>query len=101
MRVSSQNGMPITTSRQVEGAEPAQYLRYYADLIVQSGGEEERGTTLVRREPIGVAAAIPPFNAPQVLLLEDRASACCRLHTCCKAAARDGAGFFLAGRGSH
>ena len=32
VRVSSQNGMPITTARPVEGAEPAQYLRYYADL---------------------------------------------------------------------
>jgi acyl-CoA reductase-like NAD-dependent aldehyde dehydrogenase len=67
VRVSSQNGMPITTARPVEGAQPAQYLRYYADLIVKSEGEEERGSTLVRREPIGVAAAIPPFNAPQVL----------------------------------
>jgi aldehyde dehydrogenase (NAD+) len=69
--VSSQNGMPIQVARQFEGGFPAFAMRYYGDLVRQ-GLEEERaglfgGRTLVRREPVGVAAAIVPWNFPQGL----------------------------------
>ena len=40
--VSSQNGMPISTSQAVEGAFPAVALRYYAGLIKDKGIEERR-----------------------------------------------------------
>ncbi|NDZ93716.1 aldehyde dehydrogenase [Streptomyces sp. SID6673] len=71
--VTTENGMPIALSRFAEGAAPVQLLRYYADLIESTPVEERRisqplpGTTVVRREPIGVVAAIAPWNFPAVL----------------------------------
>ncbi|MYR08623.1 aldehyde dehydrogenase family protein [Gordonia sp. SID5947] len=71
--VTSENGMPIGLARFAEGAAPVQLLRYYADLIESTPVEERRtsqplpGTTVVRREPIGVVAAIAPWNFPAVL----------------------------------
>ncbi|WP_413760686.1 aldehyde dehydrogenase [Streptomyces sp. MMBL 11-3] len=70
--VSAQNGMTISLSEQVEGALPTVLLRYYADLIRDDTGEEVRDGMLgapvhVRREPLGVVAAIVPWNAPQLL----------------------------------
>lgn len=71
--VTAENGMPIALARFAEGAAPVQLLRYYADLVESTPVEEQRtsqplpGTTLVRREPIGVVAAIAPWNFPAVL----------------------------------
>ncbi|KAA0933729.1 aldehyde dehydrogenase [Streptomyces apricus] len=70
--VSAQNGMTISLSEQVEGALPTVLLRYYADLVRDDTGEEVRDGMLgapvhVRREPLGVVAAIVPWNAPQLL----------------------------------
>ncbi|MUL85480.1 MULTISPECIES: aldehyde dehydrogenase [unclassified Mycolicibacterium] len=68
---SRENGMPLTLSRGANGAFPAALLRYYAALIVDNGVEEIRpsmiGHTIVRREPVGVVAAIIPWNYPQAL----------------------------------
>jgi acyl-CoA reductase-like NAD-dependent aldehyde dehydrogenase len=71
-RVSSQNGMPITLSTNADARRPVDVLRYYADLVIDREAEHERpsfsgGTTLVRRLPLGVAAAVVPFNFPQTL----------------------------------
>lgn len=71
-RVSAQNGMPVAVARQLEGAFPVILLRYYAGLARESTFEETRpgllgGSTLVRREPIGVVGAIVPWNFPQTL----------------------------------
>lgn len=71
-RVSSQNGLPIALSQQVEAAFPPMLLRYYAGMVRDRDPEEHRpgllgGSTLVRREPIGVAGAIVPWNYPQFL----------------------------------
>jgi aldehyde dehydrogenase (NAD+) len=71
--VTRENGMPIELARFAEGAAPVQLLRYYADLIETAAPEERRasrpipGTTVVRRDPIGVVAAIAPWNFPAVL----------------------------------
>ena len=70
--VSQQNGMPISISTSFEGAFPAVLLRYYAKVIREASFEEEHpalmgGTTVVRREPIGVVGAIVPWNFPQSL----------------------------------
>jgi len=72
-RVSMQNGMPIWLSEQWEAAAPPGLLRYYAGLAVDTPQEELRpsvigrgGTRIVRR-PIGVVAAIVPWNSPQSL----------------------------------
>jgi acyl-CoA reductase-like NAD-dependent aldehyde dehydrogenase len=70
--VSSQNGMAITLAEQLEGGFPSLLLRYYAEMIRDATFEEVRegmlgGSVVVRREPIGVVAAIVPWNVPQTL----------------------------------
>jgi acyl-CoA reductase-like NAD-dependent aldehyde dehydrogenase len=68
--VCQQNGMPISQAAQLEGAVPGMLLTYYADLIEKLPINETRqspaGTrTLVSHLPVGVVAAIIPWNVPQ------------------------------------
>ncbi|MFJ6263058.1 aldehyde dehydrogenase [Rhodococcus erythropolis] len=69
--VSQQNGMPIQIANGFEAVFPALLLRYYAGLVKDSTDERRPamfgGTTIVRREPVGVVAAIVPWNFPQAL----------------------------------
>ena len=73
--VTAENGMPISLSVVAEGQGPATTLRYYADLARSTPQESERtsadgrSTTIVRREPVGVVAAIIPWNFPQSLTM--------------------------------
>jgi acyl-CoA reductase-like NAD-dependent aldehyde dehydrogenase len=72
LRVSAQNGMPISIATMLEGGFPVVVLRYLAGLLDGATFEEERpgflgGTNIVRREPIGVVGAIVPWNYPQTL----------------------------------
>jgi acyl-CoA reductase-like NAD-dependent aldehyde dehydrogenase len=64
--------MPISISRQLEGGFPVVVTRYFADLAPKAIVEQASphlfgGTTVVRREPMGVVAAIVPWNFPQTL----------------------------------
>lgn len=70
--VSTQNGMPIAISQQLEAVFSPAVLRYYARLIRGRDEEETRpglfgGSSIVRRSPVGVVAAIVPWNFPQTL----------------------------------
>ncbi|MEE2060465.1 aldehyde dehydrogenase [Rhodococcus artemisiae] len=70
--VSRENGMPIALSNGVNGFGPAAMISYYAGLIRDASNEDVRpsmfgGRTVVRREPVGVVAAITPWNYPQPL----------------------------------
>ncbi|MFF3562432.1 aldehyde dehydrogenase [Streptomyces sp. NPDC002574] len=70
--VSAQNGMPISIAHAYEGSVPAALLRYYAALVSSAPGHEfrsglPRGTTEVRREPVGVVAAVMAWNFPQTV----------------------------------
>ncbi|WP_370185259.1 aldehyde dehydrogenase [Rhodococcus wratislaviensis] len=71
--VSSQNGMPLAFSSQYEAGYPGAVLRYYASLATCVDDLEHRpglmgmGDTLVQRSPIGVVAAIVPWNFPQAI----------------------------------
>ena len=70
--VSSQNGMPITISEQIEAQFAVILTRYFAELIRSTPLEENRphllgGTSVIRKDPIGVVAAIAPWNFPQSL----------------------------------
>ncbi|HEY5855677.1 MAG TPA: aldehyde dehydrogenase [Aldersonia sp.] len=70
--VSSQNGMPVAVSQQLEAVFPQLLLRYYAGLVRSESFVETRpgllgGSTLISRDPIGVVAAIVPWNFPQAL----------------------------------
>ncbi|MTD12481.1 aldehyde dehydrogenase family protein [Nakamurella sp. YIM 132087] len=69
-RVTLQNGMPTTVAHAIEAGFPAILMRYYGGLMVDGDQEEIRpgmggGRTRVTREPIGVVAAIVPWNVPQ------------------------------------
>ncbi|AMA00896.1 aldehyde dehydrogenase [Corynebacterium glutamicum] len=73
-RVSAQNGMPVAVAAQLEIGYPSAILRYYADLASKAEFSEIRpgmfgGEIEVRRQPIGVVAAIVPWNFPQALTM--------------------------------
>jgi aldehyde dehydrogenase (NAD+) len=73
--VSRENGMPIRLSVGANKFAPPAILQYYAQLIRAdswfNGDTDERSgqlaRTLVRKDPIGVVAAITPWNYPQAL----------------------------------
>lgn len=72
--VSAQNGMPVSLSGVFEGQFPVGLLQYYAQLAGELKTEEQRPSqmgreTLVSRKPIGVVAAIVPWNFPVVLAM--------------------------------
>jgi acyl-CoA reductase-like NAD-dependent aldehyde dehydrogenase len=64
-------GIPLTQIRGRQIARAAYNFRFFADYIGQSAAElyEQNPDylTLVRREPVGVAALIAPWNAPIAL----------------------------------
>ena len=72
--VSREMGMPITMSRLTNGTGAAATLRYYADIARALDAEEQRtpmsfdGSVVVRRAPVGVVAAIAPWNYPCQLM---------------------------------
>jgi acyl-CoA reductase-like NAD-dependent aldehyde dehydrogenase len=71
-RVSIQNGMPTWLAHNLEAGFPALLLRYYSGLMTGTDQEETRpgmlgGSSLVIREPIGVVAAVVPWNVPQAI----------------------------------
>ncbi|MGW3284294.1 aldehyde dehydrogenase [Streptomyces sp. NPDC001002] len=78
--VSEQNGMPIAVAGQIEGQFPGILLRYYAGLVREQVVETSQpgmfgGTTRIHREPVGVVAAIAPWNFPQTLAAQKFAAA--------------------------
>lgn len=71
-RVTIQNGMPIWLAEQFEGGFPPILLRYFATMMLDAPEIDERagmlgGTALVTRQPIGVVAAVVPWNVPQAI----------------------------------
>ena len=68
--------MPISLSSMAEGGGTAGIIRYFTQLAQSVPDEERRaalspfgGTTVVRREPVGVVGAIVPWNFPQSLIM--------------------------------
>ncbi|TSD49588.1 aldehyde dehydrogenase [Rhodococcus sp. KBS0724] len=69
--ISRENGSPIAVSSGANTAVPVRLLLQYADLI-ESGWLEDirpsgRGATIVRKAPVGVVAAIVPWNFPLLI----------------------------------
>jgi len=67
-----QVGAPIMLTKKLVGQNPALF-NYYADLIetytfVGDRKRDDGGKVRVVKEPVGVCAAITPWNAPMVLL---------------------------------
>ena len=76
--ITEEMGAPITYSRRV-AERPQGFLRYFAELARGYAWEEERtgllGPVTVRRESVGVVAAIVPWNVPQFLIVAKLAPA--------------------------
>jgi len=67
--VSSQNGMPIAIGQASEGVVGPLAIRYFAGVASATESQELRprlggGSTVISREPIGVVAAVVPWNFP-------------------------------------
>lgn len=78
--VSIQNGMPLAVSGPLEGQFSLGVVQYYAGLAATLGQPDVRPSqmgkeTLVERTPLGVVAAIVPWNFPVTLALNKVAPA--------------------------
>jgi len=66
--VSAEMGCPITQARGIQAQNPIRFMEYYLELAdeypFRSVRRHETGTALVTREPVGVVAAIVPWNMP-------------------------------------
>jgi len=62
--VTAEVGMPLKLSRIIQAGLPIASFRMAADLLDEVPLEEEAGSALVVREPVGVVAAITPWNYP-------------------------------------
>ena len=66
--VTAEMGCPITQSRGIQAQNPIRFMEYYLQLAdeypFRSVRQHETGTALVTREPVGVVAAIVPWNMP-------------------------------------
>jgi len=62
--VTAEVGMPLKLSRIIQAGLPIASFRLAADLLDELPFEEEAGSALVVREPVGVVGAITPWNYP-------------------------------------
>jgi acyl-CoA reductase-like NAD-dependent aldehyde dehydrogenase len=62
--VTAEVGMPLKLSRIIQAGLPIASFRMAADLLDEIALEEEAGTALIVRDPVGVVAAITPWNYP-------------------------------------
>ncbi|HWF83053.1 MAG TPA: aldehyde dehydrogenase [Streptosporangiaceae bacterium] len=71
--ITQEMGSPITFSQLAQAPQPQMMLSYFADLGKTFTWEDERpgmfGPVTVRREPVGVVAAIVPWNVPQFTIM--------------------------------
>jgi betaine-aldehyde dehydrogenase len=71
--IIDENGSPWLFSNFAQVPGPIAYLRYYAQLARTYPFEEERtdgmGSSLILREPVGVVAAIVPWNVPMMVTM--------------------------------
>ncbi|MFI6323830.1 aldehyde dehydrogenase [Nonomuraea sp. NPDC050556] len=71
--ITEEMGSPITFSNLAQAPQPLGMLQFYAELGRTFQQEEQRpglfGPTTVRREPVGVVAAIVPWNVPQFVTM--------------------------------
>ena len=62
--IASEVGMPLKLALRIQAASPTDIFSMYAKLLGTFQWEETVGNSLVLREPIGVVAAITPWNYP-------------------------------------
>ncbi|WP_424809407.1 aldehyde dehydrogenase family protein [Rhodococcus sp. 27YEA15] len=57
-------GTPIRIASRIQATLPLTDIRTYVDLLGEDEGEERIANSLIVREPVGVVAAITPWNYP-------------------------------------
>jgi betaine-aldehyde dehydrogenase len=62
--ITSELGMPIKLSQRIQAGLPTVVLESYIKLLDEFAFSERIGNSLVFKEPIGVVAAITPWNYP-------------------------------------
>lgn len=62
--ITTELGMPIKLSQRIQAGLPALVLDSYVSLLKEFSFSERIGNSLVLKEPIGVVAAITPWNYP-------------------------------------
>jgi succinate-semialdehyde dehydrogenase/glutarate-semialdehyde dehydrogenase len=77
--ITREMGCPITFSQLAQAPQPLGMLQYFAELGTTFAVEDERpgmfGPVTVRREPVGVVAAVVPWNVPQFVIMTKLAPA--------------------------
>jgi acyl-CoA reductase-like NAD-dependent aldehyde dehydrogenase len=62
--ITSELGMPLEQARAIQAGLPALNFSSMTDIVEEVAWQEEVGNSLVVREPVGVVAAITPWNYP-------------------------------------
>ncbi|NML32293.1 aldehyde dehydrogenase family protein [Paraburkholderia antibiotica] len=62
--IAREVGMPLKLARAIQVELPVRNFAHYAQLAAEFAFEEQVGHSLVLREPVGVVAAITPWNYP-------------------------------------
>ena len=73
--VTAELGAPLPLSRAAHVGKPVGTFRYMAEAAPELLADEEMGNSLVVREPVGVVAAITPWNFPLLQIADKVAPA--------------------------
>jgi aldehyde dehydrogenase (NAD+) len=73
--ISEEVGMPMSLSTAIQAGLPVANFAHFADILANFEFEEEIGSSLVVKEPVGVVGAITPWNFPLNQIVEKVAGA--------------------------
>jgi acyl-CoA reductase-like NAD-dependent aldehyde dehydrogenase len=62
--ITGELGMPLEQARAIQAGLPALTFSSMTDIVEEVAWQEEVGNSLIVREPVGVVAAITPWNYP-------------------------------------